>query len=313
MDPDHVRWENVLSTGVHRGPSSISTPVCSFTRIGSDARSESRVGISPPGRAQRPPSSSPAWRRTRSTRPFDSIRAKATGTIRAGFLPREARHALPLERTLVAGRRGRLTDRRPQFHHRLIEGARDVRRDELSCEYPDPPTGRGIRHVLSEPEEPGDDADYVPVDGRNRDAERNARNGSRRVGTDSREGCEGIVRGRHVPSMLLDDRLRSGMEMPRPAVESEALPHREDVIEGSCREIADGREACDEPFVVRGTARDPRPLEEILRDEDAIRIPRPAPREIPPVGAVPCEQSRSQSARRRPPPPPGEVRGPTSW
>ncbi len=98
--------------------------------------------------------------------------------------------------------------------------------------------------------------------------------------------------------MLRHDRLGRGMQTSRPAIEPESLPHREHVIDGSCREVLDGWESREESFVIGCAACNPRPLEEIFGDEDPIGVSRPPPGEIAPVRVVPGEQSAPDLGRR---------------
>jgi hypothetical protein len=93
--------------------------------------------------------------------------------------------------------------------------------------------------------------------------------------------------------MPLDDRPCGRVEVPSPPVETEAFPHREHVVDGSGRKIVDRRESLEETFVVGEAARNPRPLKEVLGDEDAIRISSPPLGKVTTVRFVPRKQTGS--------------------
>src|SRR5256886_17697882 len=89
------------------------------------------------------------------------------------------------------------------------------------------------------------------------------------------------------------------MYLPHPAIKPKSFPYREHVIEGGRRESLDSWESGEESYVVGCAARNPRPLQQIFRDENPVRIAGPPPREIATVRVVPGEQSAPDFGRRR--------------
>src|SRR2546421_2089838 len=208
------------------------------------------------------------------------------------------REALILERTPVACGTGRRAYRRAEFHDGLVERAGGVARDEGGGELNDPAVDDQACDVLADSEQPREDPKHIPIDGRGSDAERDARDRSRGVRANSREGGQCLVGGWHLPSMFHHDDPCRGMETLRPAVEPESLPYREHVVEARCRQILDGGEPHEESFVIGRAACDPRPLKEIFGDEDPVGILCPAPGEITPIRGIPSEQPAPDLRRR---------------
>ena len=93
--------------------------------------------------------------------------------------------------------------------------------------------------------------------------------------------------------MPLDDGLRGYVQVPRAAVESEALPDGKDVIERRRREIPYGGESFEKPLVIRCAACDPGPLKQVFGDQDPIGVPAAPPWEVSAIRAVPGEQARA--------------------
>src|SRR3970282_1692022 len=130
--------------------------------------------------------------------------------------------------------------------------------------------------------------------------------------SDPRKGLQGRDVSRDLPRMTLDDRLRGGMEVARAAVEAQALPGPEHILGRCLRQLLNGGEALQEALVVRGPGDHAGPLEEDLRDEDAVRISGPPPWHIPPVRVEPTKQSPSNVCGTRSVHGPHDVLQPTS-
>src|SRR3989442_13184961 len=79
--------------------------------------------------------------------------------------------------------------------------------------------------------------------------------------------------------MPIDDRLRRRVQIPSTAVEAQALPDGEDVIEGGCCAIAHRGKPFQKSLVVRGAACDPSRLEEVFGYQGSIGISRAPPGE----------------------------------
>src|SRR3989449_1926134 len=97
--------------------------------------------------------------------------------------------------------------------------------------------------------------------------------------------------------MPIDDRLRRRVQVPSTAVEAQALPDGEDVIEGGCCEIAHRGKPFEKSLVVRCAACDPSPLEEVFGDQDSIGISRAPPGEVPAICIIPREQACANLVR----------------
>src|SRR6266511_3175045 len=201
------------------------------------------------------------------------------------------------ERTASARRRRRRAYGCAELHHRLVERSGPLGRDEASGDLADPSLRYGPRHVVRDPEEAGDDAGHVPVHGGDGDPESDARDCAGGVRSHPREGGELLEGFREPAAVPLHDRLSSGVQVPCAAIEAEALPYRQDVVEGRGCEVLDGRESGEEAFVVWRPGHDSGALEEVLGDEDPVGIGRAPPWQIPPVRIVPREQPRTDLNR----------------
>src|SRR6059058_743693 len=190
------------------------------------------------------------------------------------------------------------SSRRRHTRCRYVTGVQTCALPICGGELNDSAADDHARDILADSEQPREDPYHIPIDGRGNDAERDARDRSRGVRANSREGGQYLVRGGHLPSMFRHDHPRRGMETPRAAVEPESLPYREDVVEARCREILDGGESHEESFVIGRAACDPGPLKEIFGDEDPVGVPRPAPGQITPIRGIPSEQSAPDLRRR---------------
>src|SRR5438132_4166312 len=94
------------------------------------------------------------------------------------FLPRGPREAESFHRASFACGRGRRAYRRAEFHHRLVERARSVHRDEVRGEFRDAPAGIRSGDVRANPEKAHNHPRHVPIDRRDREAEGNTRDGA---------------------------------------------------------------------------------------------------------------------------------------
>src|SRR6267378_2729667 len=187
----------------------------------------------------------------------DGDRFPVSGLRNLPLLSRGPSETLGFQRTPIARRRGGRADRRAEFHERLIELARRLRGHEADREFADAPSGGALRDVLSNAEQSRNHAGDVSVDGRDRDAERDARDRAGRVRPHAGEGGEPLERRGHLSSVLLDDRTGRGVQIPRPPVEAQAFPYREHVVDGSGRKIVDSWESLEETLIVGEAARNP--------------------------------------------------------
>src|SRR6266516_6169148 len=201
------------------------------------------------------------------------------------------------ERTASARRRRGRAYGRAELHHRLVERPRPLGGDEASGDLADPSLGCGPRHVVRDPEEAGDDASHVPVHGGDGDPEGDARDGAGRVRSHPREGCKLFEGFRELAAVPLYDCSSGGVQVPRATIEAEALQQRKDVVEGRGRDVLDGGESGDEALVVWRSGDDPSALEEVLGDENAVRVGRATPRKVPTVRIVPREHARADLDR----------------
>ncbi len=202
------------------------------------------------------------------------------------------------EWTGPARRAGGRAHGRSQLHEGLIERTRPSARNELAGQLGNPHPSGPRRDVGLDCEQARQDPGHVAVDGRDGLPECDRRDRTGRVGTDPGERSK-RRRGRgDAPAMVLDNRLRGGMEVARAAVEPEALPSLEDLLLRGGGEGLHIGEPGHKPLVVRGPGDDPRALEEHLGHQDAVRVLRAPPRHVPVARIEPGEQPRLDFPRR---------------
>ena len=182
----------------------------------------------------------------------------------------------------------------PEVHHGVGPGTWLVRRD------------RGVGEVLhragrEDLRVTGDDAaEHAPdirVHSADRDAVRDRRDGTRRVRPDARQRLEyRDIRG-HATAVLRDDLTCRQPQVPAAAVVAETLPLPQHVGERRGRERLDRRESRHEPFPPLRCAGRLRLLRHRLRDEDRVRIGRPAERQGSTARGVPVEDRVTRRGR----------------
>ena len=128
------------------------------------------------------------------------------------------------------------------------------------------------------------DAAHVRIDRQHRLAEGETAQGGSRVAADARQLGEigGPTRVRDAPS--------SAVEVQGAPVVAEALPGADHLRRGRRGKRLHGRPALEPREIARRDALDLGLLEHHLRNEDRVRIPRPAPRQVAAVVREPCEQ-----------------------
>src|SRR2546426_1293635 len=136
----------------------------------------------------------------------------------------DVRTANRAERALGAPRGPRATHRGPELHQRLIVLAGFRCGDKARGDRHQPLAPVPTTEVSGEPEHPREDADRVPVDRRHRLPECDARDRTRRVVPDPREGSKVRELFRNLPAMTGGYRLCSAMKVARPPVEYASLP-----------------------------------------------------------------------------------------
>jgi hypothetical protein len=139
---------------------------------------------------------------------------------------------------------------------------------------------------------PGHDPGNVRVHGRNRGAERNGRDGRRRVWPHAGEGAQSLGRGRDPACALLDDPPGGLGQVQRPAVVAEPRPRAEHLPPRGLRQPSHRGESAQE-LAIRGyDAGSLSLLQHHLADQDSVRIGvGRTPRVQIAAGPVPVEQS----------------------
>jgi len=144
--------------------------------------------------------------------------------------------------------------------------------------------------------QPGQNARRVRFHDRNSLIESEAGNGVRYIFTDSRQFPHLIDPVRKFSAMAICDSLAGGVEILGACVVTEALPGMQDIIfrrRGKRREM---RETPQPALVIWNYSRDLRLLKHKLGNQDAIRIPRPAPWKIAPLPAIPAQEGALEGA-----------------
>jgi hypothetical protein len=132
----------------------------------------------------------------------------------------------------------------------------------------------GVRSVG----DPSDDPAHVRVDSRHRDAERDGSYRGGRVRPDALELLQGSGFGRDRAPEIIDDRASRLGERHGASRIAEPTPRGEDRAPPCLREGRKRRERAQERSIRAHHAGRLRLLQHHLRHEDAVRIPRPAPR-----------------------------------
>src|SRR2546428_2969470 len=218
-----------------------------------------------------------------SARPHEALRISFR-------VPVPVRPATGAERARPAEGGPRATHGRTEFHEGLVVRARFRERDETLRDSHQPPARIPARDITGDAEHAREHAGGVPIDRGHPLSERDARDRARRVVPDSRELPQRRERPRDLRAVARDDRLRGAVQMAGPPVESESLPRLQHLFLRGVRQVDDGGEAGDEPLEIRNAGGDGGPLEEDLRHEDRVRVPRAVEGEIPPMLAIPREQ-----------------------
>jgi len=123
-----------------------------------------------------------------------------------------------------------------------------------------------------------------------------ARDGVRRVFSDSWKLLHLVDRSRETPVVSIHHSLCCGVEISCAHVIAEALPDPQNVIFGSAGECSEIRKSA-EPFVVIGNdGGDLSLLEHELRDEDGVWVARSAPGEVAAMAAIPAEKRAAERA-----------------
>ena len=129
-------------------------------------------------------------------------------------------------------------------------------------------------------------------------AECEGRDGRRRRSADAGQRRDRRDIARERTAVVVDDRLRGGMQMVRAAVVAEPRPMLEHAVDRCGSKRADIRKARDEALVVRQHGSDLRLLQHHLGQPDAVRIARVLPGQaMAAVLVLPGDEPRSECRR----------------
>ena len=247
---------------------------------------------------------------TRTTRPRRRARPAASRTETVGFRGRlagkasgrpeaRARQSRARGHASQRGERGRQTSA-PSSISAWLWSPGDRRFRNAAAAASTAAREAPVAGVAGNGVETREDAGDVPVQGRDRNAERDGGDGGGGVRADAREGAQLLHRTRDGAAPFLHETGRA-VEVPRAGVVAEAAPFRQDVPLLGGRERGDGREAGEEALPARDAGGDGRLLEDRLGDPDGPRVARPAEGKVAALAPVPPEERGAQGrqARRR--------------
>jgi hypothetical protein len=204
------------------------------------------------------------------------------------------------DRTPRAQRPSREADRLAEFHERLVERTRGVRREfPFECRLKPGPDDRATDVAVFE-RPSGGDSESVRLEGDLRLAKREARDGGADVRPEPRELGEFARGPGEMAPSFADDLPRRRVEVARPRVVPGPLPRLQNVGLGGTGERLDGGEPAEERLVPGYDRGDPGLLKEDLGDPDPVRVPVGPPGERPAVSGEPVEEPLRPSERRPP-------------
>lgn len=177
----------------------------------------------------------------------------------------------------------RQTERCSNLHQRLIEAAWTGWRDE--------PRGDFMQFsLIGEAKKAGKNTPRVPVQRRVTLIERDAHNGARRVGADSRQSPQAGKIRRDLSTVMLRNGPRGPFQLPGPLVIAQPGPESEDFFHRGAIETSDARNRFHKAPVVRKNRFDLGLLKHGLGNPDRIRIFCPAPGKITVVPVEPTQE-----------------------
>ena len=240
--------------------------------------------------------------------------ADGDGLVRNGLSLRDDRKRLGVargsggadarERADRAGGAARRADRRADLHHGLVEAAGVVPVEQAVREGLERAPSRGRAGVGLDGEDPGEDADHVPVQHRQRLIEGQREHGRGGIRADARESPDGLLRLGKRPAVLGDDPLRGVVQVARAAVVAQPFPVLQHLVLRGRRERLWRREGAHEALEVGDGGIDAGLLEHDLRDPHPVGIAPAsgvglAPRHRAPMILEPCRQRPVESLRMR--------------
>ena len=195
-------------------------------------------------------------------------------------------------------RPGGQTYRFSELHHRLVEIARIVRREDREERRLEASADAPVAHVALLTGPASGDPQTVRFERDLGSVERDRRDGPGDVRADSGKFLE-LRDGSREPSPVLpNDSAGCLEEAVGPSVVAGALPDFEDTTEGSTREGVHRREGVHEPFEIGSGLCDARLLKENLGHPDPVRVAVRSPWERSALEAVPTEQGGGELRRQ---------------
>ena len=166
----------------------------------------------------------------------------------------------------------RQADGRAEVHEGLIEGAGILSAWIMWGERILDGTADGQQcDILTALQDAHGDAQYVAVDGRQRQAEGNRADGAGGIAPDARQRQERCKVGRHLSAEVFNNLAGSLLEIARAVVVAEPLPEFHEELVVAAREARDVGQRFEEARVVRDDGRGARLLQHDLGDPGVVR------------------------------------------
>jgi hypothetical protein len=191
------------------------------------------------------------------------------------------------------------TYRFSELHHRLVEIARMVRREDREERRLEASADAPVAHVALLPGPASGDPQTVRLERDLGPVEGDRRDGPGGVRADPGKSLELSDGGREPSPVLPYDSTGCLEEVVGPGVVAGALPDFEDATEGSTREVVHRRKGVHESLEVGSGLRDARLLKENLGHPDPVRVAVRPPRERTTLQAIPTEQGGGEFRRKR--------------
>ena len=204
--------------------------------------------------------------------------------------PLRQRPATVPQRAIKASRRLGGALHSPEVHNRLVIDIRappvhHLLRQLRKLRLPLPAVNGRIY-----PEKTGQHPIDIPVHHRVRHPPRERADCRRRIFPNPLQRQHLRVIPRELPAVPLHDFLRRRMQVARPAIIAQALPIAHHLVLRGSRQRPHVRETLHEAAEILQPLRHSRLLENHLGNPNPVRVPRPAPRQIPAVPRVPAHQ-----------------------
>ena len=212
----------------------------------------------------------------------------------AGFLPgqqlRSAGAALAPDWTFMTPRVSRHADQGSKIHQGRIVKPATLSRKKPPGNAPQKCAARstinGFLPIRQAREHPSD----IGIDHRFRPVKREGPDRGSGVGAHSRQTAQGLQRGRNLPPVLREKSLGGPVEVPCPAIVSQSLPKREDIVFRRVAERFDGRKSRHPSAEIGNHRGNGRLLQHELRNHHPVGVASLPPRQVASASLKPPSQ-----------------------